>query len=63
MGDVVKMVYSPKEAGQALGLSKGTLAELLRSGKLPSVRAGKRYLIPRTALEEFINSYKGNSCD
>jgi len=53
-----KMVYSPKEASQALGLSKGALAQLLRSGKLPSVRAGKRYLIPRTALEEFVNSYK-----
>ena len=58
MHDVDKMVYSPKEAGIALGLSKGTLSELLRSGKLPSVRAGKRYLIPRSALEEFINGYR-----
>jgi len=58
MQEVDKMVYSPKEAGIALGLSKGALAQLLRSGKLPSVRAGKRYLIPKTALEEFINGYK-----
>ena len=56
--EIEKLAYSPKEACHALGLSKGTLAELLRSGKLPSIRAGKRYLIPRTALEEFINGYK-----
>ena len=50
-----KLVYSPRELEPLLQLSKNTINALLRSGRLRSVRVGRRYLIPREALQQFLN--------
>lgn len=50
-----QLVYSPKAVESLLGLSKNTVNALLRSGRLRSVRVGRRYLIPREAISEFLN--------
>lgn len=49
-----KLVYSPKELEPLLQLSKNTINALLRSGRLHSVRVGRRYLIPRDAVQRFL---------
>lgn len=51
-----KAVFNLKEAAAYLGISVPTLAMLLRSGKIPCRRAGKRWLIPRTALDTWLTN-------
>lgn len=48
------LVYTPKEIERLLGLSKNSVNALLRSGQLRSIRYGRKWLIPRSALEEFL---------
>jgi excisionase family DNA binding protein len=38
------------------GLSVGATYDLLESGAMPSIRVGRKYLIPRQALIEWVNS-------
>jgi excisionase family DNA binding protein len=39
------------EAAKKLGISRNFAYELVKRGELPSIRFGKRILIPRIALE------------
>ena len=50
-----KLVYNVNEARHLLGLSRGTVYEAIRCGQLPSIRVGRRILIPRAALERLLN--------
>ncbi|WP_019588737.1 helix-turn-helix domain-containing protein [Deinococcus apachensis] len=49
-----KLVLTPKEVEPLLGLSKNSVIALLRSGRLRAVRYGRRWLIPREAVAEFL---------
>ena len=48
-------VLTPKKVQELLGLSKTTVAELLHSGKIISLRAGRKYLISRKAVQQFVD--------
>jgi excisionase family DNA binding protein len=50
------LTLSPHEAAARLGLGRGTVYRLLKAGRLPAVRVGKRphYRIPVRALEEVL---------
>ncbi|MCY9783035.1 helix-turn-helix domain-containing protein [Nocardiopsis sp. EMB25] len=50
-----KVAYSIEEAAQALSLGRTTVKKLVATGKLASVRVGRRRLIPRSVLEEYVN--------
>jgi excisionase family DNA binding protein len=50
-----KVAYSVEQAAQALSLGQTTVKKLIATGQLPSVRVGRRRLIPRSALEGYIN--------
>jgi excisionase family DNA binding protein len=39
-----------------LGTSRATIYAGLRSGKIPSRRIGKKFIIPRAAIEEWLKS-------
>jgi excisionase family DNA binding protein len=39
-----------EEAAQLLGISRGLAYELVRRGKLPSMRLGRRLVVPRRRL-------------
>ncbi|MDR3589809.1 MAG: helix-turn-helix domain-containing protein [Negativicutes bacterium] len=54
MENTVKKVYEVTEVQQVLGLSRNTVMALLLSGKLKSVRAGRRWLIPAWALDSYL---------
>jgi excisionase family DNA binding protein len=43
-------------ACEVLGIGRSMVFELIKSGKLRSVKVGRRRLIPQAALEDFIHS-------
>ena len=45
-----RLCVSVPEAAEMLGMSRNFAYQLVREGKLPSIRFGKRILIPRAAL-------------
>ena len=44
------------EAAEALRLSRSVLYELIRSGRLRTVKQGRRRLVPVSALAEYVDS-------
>lgn len=53
-----KRLISIKEAGEYLSRSPWTVAEMVRTGKLPYVRDGKRKLLDLKDLDTWIDSNK-----
>jgi excisionase family DNA binding protein len=49
-----RLAYSPDEAAELLGISKELVHDLLRTGELGSVKAGRRRLIGRNHLEALL---------
>jgi excisionase family DNA binding protein len=47
-----RMALSVEEAGALLGISRDLAYDLVASRQLPSVRLGRRLVVPRRALEE-----------
>lgn len=52
---LTQLVYEAKEIEPILRLGKNAVNALLRSGKLRSVRYGKKYLIPASAIADFLS--------
>jgi len=49
--------FSTTEARRRLGgISKQTLGGLVREGKIRVVRAGRRVIIPRSSIVQFLNA-------
>ena len=59
--DTVRLVLSVKEARGQLGLSRGLMYEALRTGQIPSIRIGRRILIPCAALDRLLEGNETNS--
>jgi excisionase family DNA binding protein len=51
---VPAVLYRVDEAADALRLSRSLLYELIRSGQLRTVKAGRRRLVPVEALAEYV---------
>ncbi len=49
-----RLVYTVEEAGRLLGVSRTTAYECVRTGQLPSVRLGRRIVVPRAAIEALL---------
>jgi excisionase family DNA binding protein len=50
-----RLTMSVEEAGELLGISRGLAYELVRKGVLPSLRLGRRLVVPRAALESMLS--------
>jgi len=50
-----RLTLTVTEAAQMLGISRGTAYEATRTGELPTVRMGRRRLVPVTALQKLLN--------
>jgi excisionase family DNA binding protein len=51
---VERVLLRPEEAAKALGVSRTTVFELMRSGALRSVKIGAARRVSATALAEFV---------
>jgi excisionase family DNA binding protein len=49
-----RLAYSPDEAAELLGISRELVHDLLRTGQLGSVKAGRRRLIAKHHLDAFL---------
>ena len=47
---------SVEEAAMALGVSRGTAYEAVRSGQIPTVRLGRRLLVPVEGLRDLLKA-------
>lgn len=52
--DIERKTMTVPEAARALGIGKNQAYEAVRLGQIPSIRIGKRLLVPRAALEKFL---------
>jgi excisionase family DNA binding protein len=50
-----RLVLSVEEAAQVLRISRGLAYELVRRGDIPSIRLGRRVLVPVAALRELLS--------
>jgi len=53
--DIPRLAVSVDEVAAMLGLSRAKAYEAVRLGEIPSVRIGRRILIPRHRLEQLLN--------
>jgi excisionase family DNA binding protein len=51
-----RKTYGVEEAGKVLGISRNTAYEAARSGELPTIKIGKRLLVPKAALDRLLES-------
>ena len=52
----IPKIYKPEEARQLMNIGRSQFYELLRQGRIRSIRNGRRYLIPESSILEFISS-------
>jgi excisionase family DNA binding protein len=52
------LTFTVEEAARLLGISRTLAYQSVRDGTIPSVRIGRRYLIPRQALNKLLKSEK-----
>jgi excisionase family DNA binding protein len=50
-----------EQAGQILGVARGTAYEAARTGQLPVIRLGRRLLVPRARLLELLGEPNGSN--
>jgi excisionase family DNA binding protein len=54
-----RSTFTVEEAGvEILGLSKASAYAAANSGELPTIRIGRRFIVPRQALERLIGTPK-----
>jgi excisionase family DNA binding protein len=49
-----KLTLSVTEAGQLLGIGRAAAYEAAKNGQIPTVKIGKRLLVPLAALERLL---------
>ena len=49
-----RLTFTVVEAATLLGIGRNSAYEAIKAGILPSVQIGRRILIPRAALEQFL---------
>ena len=50
-----RLTLTVEEAGRLLGISRALAYELVARGELPSLRLGRRIVVPRRALERLVD--------
>ena len=52
---IERQTLTVEEAARVLGISRSSAYEAVRRGELPTVRIGRRYVVPRVALERMLS--------
>ena len=50
-----RLVLDAADVSRLLGLSRGATYNAIATGQIPSVRVGRRILVPRIGLQDFLN--------
>lgn len=58
MSEDDSLVLTPLEAAKLLRIGRGTVYEQLRIGAIPSIRMGRRILVPKAALMKMLERGK-----
>jgi excisionase family DNA binding protein len=53
--DFAPRTYKVEEAAQLLGIGRNQCYEALKRGDVPSIRIGKRLLVPQAALDRMLD--------
>jgi excisionase family DNA binding protein len=53
--DADRLIVTVDEARRMMGLSRGSMYQAINTGQVPSIRVGRRILIPRARLEQILN--------
>ena len=56
-----RLLYRPREAAQALGIGRDKLYDLMRAGRLESVKDGGARFITADALAAYVNLLKAEA--
>jgi excisionase family DNA binding protein len=59
MNESDSLVLTPTETAELLRIGRGTAYEQIRLGVIPSIRIGRRILVPRVALMKMLETAKG----
>lgn len=54
MSSVERITYTIEEAAEVLGIGRSLAYDMASRGELPSLRLGRRVVVPRKALEEWL---------
>lgn len=54
-----RLTLSIDQTAEILGISRGLVYGLVALGELPSIRFGRRILVPRRAVDDLVNAYAG----
>lgn len=49
-----RQTVTVEEAAQILGIGRNSAYEAVRRGELPAIRIGRRFVIPKAALERLL---------
>ena len=58
-----KLTVSVEEAGRLIGIGRSSVYEAIRRGELPSLKIGRRILVPRSALVLMFDNSPGDPAD
>ncbi|WP_135230135.1 helix-turn-helix domain-containing protein [Deinococcus fonticola] len=53
--DAPRLTFQPEEVAPMLGIGRGSIYQLIRARQIRSIRVGRKILIPRSAIDEFLN--------
>jgi excisionase family DNA binding protein len=56
-----RMTMTVEQAAAALGVSRGTAYEAVRTGQLPTIRIGRRVLVPIEGLQALLRTSAGTA--
>lgn len=52
--DEDSLVWTVQQAGERLGISRQSAYELVRRGRIPAIRLGRRLAVPKAALRQML---------
>jgi excisionase family DNA binding protein len=63
MTTMEQLLYRPKQAAQVLGISRDKLYDLIRAGRITSVKDGRARLITADALTAYVRLLKDEAAE
>ena len=58
-----RLTYSVETAATMLGISRALAYQLVRSGEIPSLKLGRRVVVPRVALARLVDVHPSSADD